>query len=75
MGLATQDSLGEAVEFVERFSTLSFTQLWDESFESWIAVGFTSQPAAILYSPDGVELGRWRGVFDEAEVLELAANA
>lgn len=74
IGLATQDSLGEAVDFVNEFGTESFTQLWDASFESWIAIGFTGQPAAVLYAPDGTELGRWQGVFDEAEVLALAAG-
>jgi len=28
----------------------------------------------VLYAPDGTELGRWRGAFDESEVLELAAS-
>ena len=48
--------------------------LWDGSFESWIELGFTGQPAAILFAPDGTELGRWSGVFDEGQVLDLAAS-
>ena len=27
--------------------------LWDESFESWIELGVSSQPTAILLTPDG----------------------
>ncbi len=72
IGLGTQDTLGEAEEFVARYGT-TFTMLWDESFESWRELGVTSQPAAILFAPDGTPRKRWRGVFPEAEVLALAA--
>jgi hypothetical protein len=48
---------------------------WDETFESWTALGVTSQPAAVLLSPTGEELGRWRGMFPVDDVLELAAGA
>jgi len=72
IGLGTQDTLGEAEEFVDRYNT-SFTMLWDESFESWRELGITSQPAAILFSADGRPLKGWRGRFPEAEVLALAS--
>ncbi len=48
--------------------------LWDSSFESWTAFEITGQPTAIMLSPDGEEIGRWRGAFPEDEVLELAAQ-
>jgi hypothetical protein len=73
MGLGTQDSLSEAEEFVAVHRIESFPMLWDESFESWVALGVASQPAAILFAADGTLLQSWRGVFDEAEVLALAA--
>ncbi len=53
----------------------SFPMYWDETFESWAAFGIASQPAAVLLSPDGEELGSWRGMFPIDEVLDLAANA
>ena len=52
IGLGTQDSLKEAREFVEDRGT-TFTMLWDESFQSWIELGVTSQPTAVLFTPDG----------------------
>ena len=49
IGLGTQDTLEEAREFAEDRGT-TFTMLWDESFESWIELGVSSQPTAILLS-------------------------
>lgn len=72
VGLGTQDSFAEARDFVTRFGT-SFPMLWDPSFESWRQLEILGQPAAILFSPEGEEIGRWFGRFDEQEVLELAA--
>jgi peroxiredoxin len=71
IGLGTQDSFGEAEEFVDRYGT-TFTMLWDETFESWQAFGVTAQPAAILFSADGRPLQGWLGPFPEDEVLRLA---
>ena len=48
---------------------------WDESFETWLAFGITSQPAAALLSPTGEVLGGWLGMFPIDKVLELAAQA
>ena len=73
IGLGTQDSLGEAEDFVDRFGTESFTMLWDESFLSWDVIGVRSQPAAVMLSPEGEALAGWLGAFPEDEVLELAA--
>lgn len=75
IGLGTQDSSDDAVEFVENYETYSFPMYWDESFESWLAFGVTSQPAAALLSPTGELLGAWLGMFPIDGVLELAANA
>ena len=47
---------------------------WDETFESWAAFGIRSQPAAVLFAPDGTVLSGWLGAFPEDEVLELAAS-
>ena len=47
IGLDTQDILEGAREFVED-RRATFTMLWDESFESWIELGVSSQPTAIL---------------------------
>ena len=75
IGLGTQDSLGQAEDFVEDYGTESFTMLWDESFVSWQVIGVTSQPTAVLFDTDGTPITGWIGPFPEGEVLELAANA
>ncbi len=75
IGLGTQDSADDAVDFVEQGGTYSFPMYWDETFVSWEAFGISAQPAAALLSPDGEVLGAWLGPFDEAEVLRLAAES
>ncbi len=73
IGLGTQDSLGEAEAFAETYGT-TFTMLWDESFQSWIELGVTAQPTAILLTADGTIVTGWIGGFPEDTVLELAAE-
>jgi peroxiredoxin len=73
IGLGTQDSLGEAREFVDTFGT-TFTMLWDQSFQSWIELGVTAQPTAVLFAPDGSIITGWIGGFPEDTVLDLAAE-
>jgi hypothetical protein len=73
IGLGTQDGLRDAQEFVETFGT-TFTMLWDESFQSWIELGVTSQPTAVMFAPDGSIITGWIGGFPEDTVLELAAE-
>ncbi len=75
IGLGAQDDGPYAVDFVESRTTYSFPMYWDETFDSWLAFGVSSQPAAVLLSPDGEVLGSWRGMFPVDEVLDLAANA
>ena len=48
--------------------------LWDESFQSWIALGISAQPAAVFISPDGEVIDGWLGGYPEDEVLDLAAQ-
>lgn len=72
VGLGTQDSQRDAEAFVDRHGTRSFRMLWDGSGDSWRELGVRGQPAAVLLAPDGRELARWFGPFDEDEVLELA---
>ena len=74
IGLGTQDSADEAADFVRDYGTYSFPMYWDETFESWVALGVTGQPAAVLLSADGEVLAGWRGAFPEDEVLRLAAG-
>lgn len=74
VGLGTQDSLEEAEQFVQRYGA-TFKMLWDPTFQSWRALGITGQPAAILLDRNGEIIERWFGIFDEAEVLELASAA
>jgi peroxiredoxin len=70
IGLGTQDDLAAAKDFVAR-GGITFTMLWDHSFQSWIALGVRSQPAAVLYDADGTVLASWVGPFDQEEVLRL----
>jgi hypothetical protein len=74
VGLGTQDSANQAVDFVETYGTYSFPMYWDETFLSWEVFGIRSQPAAAMLAPDGEVLAAWLGAFDEAEVLRLAAD-
>lgn len=48
---------------------------WDETFESWIAIGITGQPAAVLFAPGGEVLDAWQGMFPIDDVLDLAASS
>jgi hypothetical protein len=75
IGLGTQDSLGQAEDFVADYGTESFTMLWDESFRSWQTLGITSQPAAVMFAADGTPITGWVGAFPEDEVLRLAAES
>ena len=75
IGLGTQDSGGEAADFVRDNGTYSFPMYWDESFESWAEIGISSQPAAFLLSADGEPITGWLGNFPMDEVLELAAGS
>ena len=49
--------------------------LWDESFETWIEIGVTSQPSAVLLAANGEPISGWIGPFPEDEVLRLAAES
>ena len=73
IGLGTQDSLGQANDFDDKFDT-SFDMLWDESFISWQTIGVSSQPTAVMLAPDGTPITGWIGAFPEDEVLRLAAE-
>lgn len=48
--------------------------LWDETGESWRVLDVVRQPAAVLFSADGEELGRWQGPFVEDEVVDLISH-
>ena len=61
IGLGTQDTLGEAEQFVATYGTTSFTMLWDESFETWNALNITSQPTFMLFTADGRPVQVWNG--------------
>ena len=56
---------------MERHGT-TFPMLWEDGNQSWRRLRISGQPAAILVDPQGRELKRWFGEFDEAEVIRLA---
>ena len=70
IGLGTQDDLELARDFVAD-GGITFTMLWDETFESWVQLGIRGQPTAILFDADGTPLGTWNGFIDEDKVLDL----
>lgn len=74
VGLGTQDSLAEAMDFVQRYGT-TFTMLWEDGNQSWSRLRISGQPAAVLVDRAGRELTRWFGPFDEAEVLRVAGSS
>lgn len=74
IGIGTQDTARDAVEFVRRTGTFSFPMYWDETFTSWAAFGVQGQPAAALLSPTGEILGGWIGRFDLDEVLTIVRS-
>ncbi|MFT6292362.1 MAG: thioredoxin-like negative regulator of GroEL [Ilumatobacter sp.] len=49
--------------------------LWDASFQSWIEIGITSQPSAVLLAADGTPIAGWAGPFPQDEVLQLARES
>ena len=71
--MGAQDSLDQASDFIAMTGTNTPLMVWDASFETWAYYGVNGQPIAILVKPDGEPIAGWRGPFDEAEVLELAA--
>jgi len=73
IGLGTQDSLGQANDFDNKYNT-TFDMLWDESFLSWQEIGVRSQPTVALLDPDGTFIQGWVGGIPEDTVLELAAQ-
>ena len=74
VGLGTQDSAEEAVEFVEMTGTTSVPMLWDETFQTWTAFGISAQRAVALLSPDGEPIAGWLGGFPEDEILDAIRN-
>ena len=59
---------------MEDYGTTSFRMLYDDSFESWRALGVRGQPTSILFDTDGRGQFIFYGPFDEDEVLTLAAD-
>jgi thioredoxin-like negative regulator of GroEL len=49
--------------------------LWDESFETWLEIGITSQPTVVLLEADGTPITGWIGGLPEDEILQLAAES
>ena len=74
IGLGSQNTVEDAVEFVESTGTTSFPMYWDETFASWNAFGVQGTPAAALLTPTGEILDSWIGRFDLDEVLTLTRS-
>lgn len=71
VGIGTQDDLDYARGFLEDTGVRTPLMLWDESFESWRAIGITAQPTWILVRGDGSFIDGWIGTLPEERILEL----
>ncbi len=69
VGVGTQDDLELAEQFVES-TGVTFTMLWDPTFQSWGQLGITGQPAGMLLNRYGQILDQWRGDIPHDRVLE-----
>lgn len=74
IGLGAKDDGPLAADFVTSTGTYSFPMYWDETFESWVSFDVVSQPAAVLLSPEGAEIGRWQGRFSFDDVLAASTG-
>lgn len=71
IGLGTQAGLGDAEDFFTDFGPFTFPMYWDETGESWSALGVAFQPAVAVLTPDGRVVDEWHGDIDRAEgILE-----
>ncbi len=75
VGMGAQDSLGQAVDFIDLTGAVTPLMIWDATFETWSYYGVSGQPTAILVDASGNPIAGWRGFFDQNEVLELAEAA
>lgn len=73
LGLGAQDSFDEAQEFVAAYGTESFPMFWDQSFQSWLQLGVSSQPFWILYDGDGQQVAAAGGAVDLALVASVTS--
>ncbi len=49
---------------------ITFTMLWDPTFESWRQLGISGQPAGMLLDSNGTNQISWRGGIPQSRVLE-----
>lgn len=75
LGLGAQDTLEEAYGFLDDTDTHDLTMVWDQSGQSWIHHGVTSQPTVIVLDADGQVAGTWFRDFDVAGILAAAGLA
>jgi len=71
IGIGTQDDLNYARGFLADTGVTTPLMLWDESFQSWRAIGITAQPTWILIRGDGSFIDGWIGALPEERILEL----
>ena len=69
VGLGTQDDLNLARAFVADTGMSTVRMLWDETFDSWGALGVVSQPAWALFAPWGELITSAYGEIDTDTVL------
>lgn len=75
IGIGTQDDLERAEAFVDEHGTSSFTMLWDETYDTWTALGVTSSPTAGLFTADGEFIAGWVGPVPFDDVVRLSEES
>lgn len=75
LGVGAQDTLDEAYGFLDDTDTHGLAMVWDESGQSWIHHGVTSQPTVIVLDADGQVAGTWFRDFDVDGILAAAGVA
>ncbi|MGD9526225.1 MAG: TlpA family protein disulfide reductase [Dehalococcoidia bacterium] len=74
VGMGTQDDLEYAKGFLADTGVSTPRMLWDPGFDSWRALGVTSQPTWILVRGDGSFIAGWVGGFP-ADEIQAALSA
>lgn len=67
--MGSQDSSDLAQQFLDRHQLTTLLMTWDASFATWEYYQVRSQPTVILVDPDGLPMGQWFGLTEEAAAM------
>lgn len=72
--MGAQDSLDQAVQFVEDGGIHTPLMVWDAGFDTWNHYSVRGQPTIILLDPAGNQVAGWVGAFSQDDVLAAVAD-